>query len=106
MINQRPKNKRFTHISTALNTTLEPFRSRYSRGNFQEIWASWEAAVGPEIAKNAKPTAFRDGCLLVSVSCSVWMQHLQFLKSDITERINTTYGSPIIRDIRLRMGQQ
>lgn len=104
MASQRPQNKRFTHISTALDQTLEPFRSRYGKGDFREIWRCWETTVGPEIAKNAKPVSFRNGCLTVSVTHSAWMQHLQYLKNDMMERINLTLGSPLIQDIRLRIG--
>ncbi|MCW7752737.1 DUF721 domain-containing protein [Desulfobotulus sp. H1] len=103
-MNQRFRNKRFSHISTALTKTLEPFHSRYGKGDFRAIWASWESTVGPEITKNAKPVSFRDGCLLVSVTSSVWMQHLQFLKADIADRLNASYGSKIVHDIRLRIG--
>lgn len=104
MTKKRPQNKRLSHISAALDIAMEPFRNRYGKGDFQAIWHYWEGAVGSEIAKNAKPISFRDGCLLVAVASSVWMQHLQFLKPEIKERINTAYGSPLVQDIRLRIG--
>lgn len=101
---KRPNNQRFSHIGTTLEKTMKPFRNRYGKGEFREIWVYWPEAVGAEIAKNAKPLSFRDGCLIVSVANSSWIQHLQYLKEDIRERLNQAHGTAIVQDIRFRIG--
>lgn len=69
-----------------------------------EIWSLWDKTVGPEIAENAQPGVFRDGTLFVTVTSSPWMQQLQFLKSDIADRLNTAIGTTLIKEIRFRIG--
>ncbi|MDL2286481.1 DUF721 domain-containing protein [Desulfococcaceae bacterium OttesenSCG-928-F15] len=101
---KRPNNRQFSPLGPALEKTLKPFRDRYGKGEFRELWMAWPEAVGPEIAKNTKPLSFRDGCLLVSVANSSWMQHLQYHKEVIRERMNSAHGTKIIQDIRFKIG--
>lgn len=68
------------------------------------IWDIWEEAVGPRIAERAQPEALRNAVLVVSVSSSVWMQELSFLKQKILDRLQQKLAPGIIRDIRFKMG--
>lgn len=104
MKTKRPNSRQFSHLGATLEKTLKPFRDRYGKGEFREIWIYWPDAVGAEIAKHAKPLSFRDGALIVSVANSSWMQHLQYLKEEIRERLNLAHGTEIVKDIRFKIG--
>jgi hypothetical protein len=52
------------------------------------VLAAWEAAVGPEIARNAHPARFqRDGTLLVHAKDAVWGFELQHRAPEISRRL-------------------
>jgi hypothetical protein len=52
------------------------------------ILEAWEAAVGPEIARNAWPARFqRDGTLIVHASDAIWAFELQQQAANIQERL-------------------
>jgi hypothetical protein len=53
-----------------------------------DILRAWEAAVGPEIARNAQPARFqRDGTLIVHAKDSVWAFELGHRASEISQRL-------------------
>ena len=60
--------------------------------------------MGKAIAKNARPAAFKGKLLLVEVSSSTWMHQLQFLKSDIIEKINDAFGKEMVAEIKFKIG--
>lgn len=68
------------------------------------LWELWGDAVGPEIAQNARPEAIKGKLLLVNVSSAPWMQQLQYLKSELTEKLNTAFGKQVVEDIRFKIG--
>jgi hypothetical protein len=60
-----------------------------------EAVAAWEAAVGPEIARNAWPARFqRDGTLIVHTRDSVWGFELQNRAGEISPRLP---GKPALK---------
>jgi len=68
------------------------------------VWGVWEEAVGEIVARHARPSKIQKGLLFVSVSDSVWMQELQFLKEMIKEKINERLGEPVVKDIFFVLG--
>jgi hypothetical protein len=53
-----------------------------------DILEAWEAAVGPEIARNAWPARFqRDGTLIVHTQDAVWSFELGHRAAEITVRL-------------------
>jgi hypothetical protein len=59
------------------------------------VLAAWEAAVGPEIARNAHPARFqRDGTLIVHTKDAVWGFELQSRAAEISPRLP---GSPPLK---------
>src|ERR1700739_3004653 len=53
-----------------------------------DILTAWEAAVGPEIARNAQPARFqRDGTLIVHAKDSVWAFELGHRAAEISPRL-------------------
>jgi predicted nucleic acid-binding Zn ribbon protein len=63
------------------------------------VWTFWAEVVGPAVAARAEPASFRDGILSVRVAGAAWMQELQFMQTELRERINERLGAPLIRDI-------
>lgn len=68
------------------------------------LWNQWTALVGPTISQNATPAVIKEGMLIVNVSNAPWMQQLQFLKTEIMDKLNNAVGSETIKDIRFKIG--
>jgi hypothetical protein len=90
-------------LKTILGTMLRTMDSPPQREQFR-VWDIWEEVVGPQIAGKTRPEALRNGVLVVSVTSSVWMQELSFMKQKILDRINQTLASRTIREIRFKLG--
>jgi predicted nucleic acid-binding Zn ribbon protein len=89
-----------TPLGDVLRTVLErlPDASRLAD---HELWAHWDAVVGPTIAAHARPHRLQRGVLTVSVDAPEWMQELQFVKQDLRDRLNARIGRPAVRDLYL-----
>ena len=60
-----------------------------------DLLAAWEAAVGPEIARNAWPARYqRDGTLIVHTKDAIWGFELGHRAGEITERLP---GKPTLK---------
>jgi hypothetical protein len=60
-----------------------------------DILTAWEAAVGPEIARNAQPARFqRDGTLIVHTKDAVWAFELGHQAAEIAKRLP---GKPALK---------
>jgi hypothetical protein len=90
-------------LKTILGTMLRTMDSPQQREQFR-VWDIWEGVVGPQIAGKTRPEALRNGVLVVSVTSSVWMQELSFMKQKILDRINQTLAPATIREIRFKLG--
>ncbi len=80
--------------ASQINVDLELYR----------LWEEWSDLVGPAIAQNAWPEGIKGKLLLVNVSSSPWMQQLQYLKSELMEKLNTALGKKAVEDIRFKVG--
>jgi hypothetical protein len=69
------------------------------------IWGAWEEIVGETIALQTRPRSIRNRILFIDVSHSTWSHQLQFLKSNLLEKMNEFIGEPYIQDIRLKVGK-
>jgi predicted nucleic acid-binding Zn ribbon protein len=68
------------------------------------VWSLWLPAVGPAVAANTRPAAFKGRLLLVHVNSSVWLQELQFLKADIIANLNAALGRELVGEIKFKIG--
>lgn len=68
------------------------------------LWQHWDDLVGPAIARNARPAAIKGNLLLVNVSSAPWMQQLQYLKGELTQKLNGAFDQEIVTDIRFQIG--
>lgn len=94
--------KEFVHVGQLLKTVLR--NCRPADMQLAGVWKIWDQAVGPAIAENARPLAFKQKLLLVQVSSPIWIQQLRFLKTDLIARLNQALGEACIEDIKFKVG--
>jgi predicted nucleic acid-binding Zn ribbon protein len=70
------------------------------------IWKIWDEAVGPAIAKNARPQWIKNGRLRVGVSDPIWLQELEFAGETIKEKLNGRLGREAVEKIEFRLGSK
>ena len=92
-----------THIGGVLSELLKHFRPEAEQA-MPEIWHVWDRVVGADIACNARPAAFKGSILLVYVTSSTWLHHLQYLKNDLIARLNDDLGQAVVSDIKFKIG--
>lgn len=102
MKKQNPKT--MMHIGNILNNSLTSIRSQ-GDSEMIRIWDIWDRAVGETIAHNTRPAAFKGHLLQVNVSSSSWLFQLNFLKKELIEKINTTLGKPLVRELTFKVGK-
>jgi predicted nucleic acid-binding Zn ribbon protein len=98
------KPKTMTHIGNILDASLKSCRTG-GDGDMVRIWNIWDSAVGDVVARNCRPSAFKGQHLVVKVSSSAWLHHLNFLKKDLIRNINDGLGSDMVRDISFKIGE-
>ncbi len=103
MQKKRLPNKTFTPLGRVLKSILDQCRSD-SSGGILHLRHVWETAVGAPISDNAKPFAVKGSLLLVHVSSSAWLHQLQFLKTELLEKLNLGLKNDRIEDIKFKIG--
>ncbi len=100
----RHKLQKPLHLKEFLEKALKGICANIDSESYK-LWEVWDSAVGNAIARNAQPEAINQGVLLVHVIGSPWMNHLQFMKQEIIDKLNAALGKQIVFDIRFRIGQ-
>ena len=77
-----------------------PFNLEDSR-----IWKVWDGAVGPVIAKNARPLSIKNRQLRVMVSGPIWFQELQYMEEEIRNKLNEELGRKAVDRIEFKVGR-
>jgi predicted nucleic acid-binding Zn ribbon protein len=103
MAQRRFNTKNFTNIGSVLDRVLHQYRPKADQ-EICKVWDIWSLAVGPEIAANARPAAFKGNILLLHVSNSTWLHHLRFMEKDLIAKINCALGTARIETIQLKIG--
>ncbi len=60
----------------------------------------WPTIVGEQVAALTAPAFFRRDVLWIHVQDSAWMQHLQYVKIDLLERVNGALEDQPAADLR------
>ena len=102
MASERRKAK-FVHIGGIIDNVLKKHRRDMDVG-LNQVWQIWESVVGPIIAQNARPAAFKGRILLVHVVSSTWIHQLQFLKAEIIEKLNQALNRQVVEDLKFKIG--
>lgn len=66
------------------------------------VIADWEKIVGKQIALLTTDLRLKDGILTISLKSSVLRHELQMRKQQLIDKINTTYGTNLVKQIILR----
>ncbi len=70
-----------------------------------EIWRIWPDVVGAPLASRARPVRIINGTLTVAVSSAPWMQELRFMTAMMKEKLNSSLGAEVVREIVLKAGR-
>jgi predicted nucleic acid-binding Zn ribbon protein len=97
------KSEGASHIGGILAGLLQRYRPEAEHGML-EVWRVWDRLVGEDVARNARPAAFKGSLLLVHVTSSAWLHHLQFFKKEMVKRLNDDLGQPLVSDIKFKVG--
>jgi predicted nucleic acid-binding Zn ribbon protein len=65
-----------------------------------DVQRVWPGVAGPAIAREAQPTAERDGVVTVTCSASVWAQELDLMGPMLVERLNEALGEQAVQRLR------
>lgn len=68
-----------------------------------DVFRDWNARVGPEIAKAARPHRVDGDTLVVRVVHSAWLNELSLRQNELLERINAGRRSTRVRRILFRL---
>ncbi len=100
---KKAKHGRPVAIGHILPRVLQSCRAQSDQALIR-VWDLWDGAVGAVIAADAQPEAFKGKVLIVKVSSSTWIHHLQFLKKDIIVKINDALGQELVEEIKFKIG--
>ena len=100
---RRKKNPYFKPIGDVLADVLKKRQINLPTKD-PHLWKAWEASVGPLIAAQTAVDRLKNDVLFVKVSNSVWMQQLQFMKKDILEKFNASFGKGTVQNIFFTLG--
>ena len=64
-----------------------------------EIFQRWEEAVGPQIARRARPSHVRNHRLTVIVDSAAWAQQLALMKREMLSSITRILGEDLVSDL-------
>jgi predicted nucleic acid-binding Zn ribbon protein len=88
-----------------LNTALhELIASLGIQSKLQEYDAvnRWNEIMGEQIANASEAIGIKQGVLHVHVTTGPWRNELTLRKKEIIEKINTSIGSEIVKDIKFQ----
>ena len=80
-------------------------RGLESRLSEYRVLGRWEKAVGPAIARHARPVKLHGKKLYLTVDSPAWMQQLSLLKPEIVRKVNEALGRTAVADITLNLGE-
>ena len=68
------------------------------------IFERWASIVGADVAAHVEPTSLREGVLRVRADSPTWATEIGYLATEISERVNTAMGRPIVSELRVSAG--
>ncbi len=71
---------------------------------FIAICSLWEEIVGADLSDQTRPAAYKEPILIVHVSSSAWIHHLQFSKQSMITQINEMLKKTAVTDIKFKIG--
>lgn len=68
-----------------------------------EVFRDWEARVGPEIARVARPHRVDGDTLIVKVGHSAWINELSLRQREILQRLNAGRSKSTVKRLLFRL---
>ncbi len=92
-------------LSSLENTLSEVYSNKkwINQWRLFRLSKDWPAIVGKEVAQLTTPAFFRNDVLWIFVQDSAWMQHMQYIKLDLLERINLVLTEQPVKDLRWQL---
>jgi predicted nucleic acid-binding Zn ribbon protein len=103
MPQKRFNQKTFSPLGAVIEKIVCQYRPNTEQ-SLMQVWNIWDDAVGPEIAANARPAAFKDSLLLIHVTSSTWMHQLRFLEKNLIDQINRALGNERVSMVKFKIG--
>jgi predicted nucleic acid-binding Zn ribbon protein len=94
-----------TRVGDLLSGVLKELglEGKLEEGRLRE---EWPRIVGGAIAKRSRPATVRGTTLIVEVENNVWMNEIQFHRSEIIRKIHQEFPMLKIEDIRLKLERE
>ena len=67
------------------------------------VFTEWEALVGADTARHAKPVSLDGQCLLVVVDEPPWATRFRFEQAGLLERFASEFGDGVVTRIEVRV---
>lgn len=90
-----------------VSNVLEKLLPSYGLTTHLTEWSlklQWEEIVGGPVAGHSEPSRLAFKCLVVTVDSPAWVQHLTFLRPELTEKIQRSLGREAVTEIRFKVG--
>jgi hypothetical protein len=100
---RRPRNEAPESAAALINQVIARIGGE-GRGLEQRIYAVWDDAVGPMLAKRARPEGVRGRTLVVRVESSALAHEIALLRRQILDRLGRALGQDALDDLRTRVG--
>jgi|WetSurMetagenome_2_1015567.scaffolds.fasta_scaffold469334_2 hypothetical protein len=68
------------------------------------VFAAWPAATGAKLAGRTRPSAVRDGSLVVEVEDELWRRNLHGLRGQLLRNLQDLLGDIAPREIEFKVG--
>lgn len=65
------------------------------------LFATWSAIVGADVAQHAEPISLIDGTLLIQCSSTAWATQLTLAQNDILSTIRTSAPGALVEALRI-----
>lgn len=94
-------------VACLLEEVLKKQKSPLAEGYFlSKLNHVWQDLAGCEISKIAKPIAFKNHQLTLSLPSSSHMQDMHFIKEGLKEKINQQFPNEKVKNIYLQIRNQ
>lgn len=90
----------FEHLGHLINDLIRSYGLEKKVQEY-EVMARWEEIVGEKIARRTQPLRISSGKLFVQTKNAAWRNELFLLKPRIIEKINSSLGRELVKDIIL-----
>ncbi|OQW50244.1 MAG: hypothetical protein A4S09_00170 [Proteobacteria bacterium SG_bin7] len=86
-----------------LHNSKTPLSDQFLRW---KLWQQWVDVVDAEMARQTRPVGFDRGTLLIWVEHSVYIQQLNFVTKELTEKVNKYVGRDWVKRIRFTLDRK